>query len=335
MQSLPNGEEDWDCWKRVAQLGPFSYESFPYVFYDCLHGGSKYYLHHRKTYPERVSDKQKTCMAFYPLIKNYLRQQIPPIVVELRRRYLTNHPIKRFIRNLALKRYRCRHKTVFLTFADGIVFNSDRIVKQAESTSFFDTILAYSSATLGQDFQTKYASHLKQKRGYGYWCWKPYIIFQTLRTMHTGDLLVYADSGCTLSDYAKTALEDMILENRRSSIPLFVANDSNFDHTIAQWTKADLLEYFGVRYNAEVLNRRMWEAGRLGIFAHPNTLELLEKWCEVAEQMSLIDDSPSTLSESPAFREHRHDQSIFNLLLNLCPFSSGIENALYATRLRN
>jgi hypothetical protein len=43
MRSLPNGEEDWDCWKRVAQLGPFSYENFPCVFYDCLHGGGKHY----------------------------------------------------------------------------------------------------------------------------------------------------------------------------------------------------------------------------------------------------------------------------------------------------
>lgn len=43
MQSLPNAEEDVDCWRRVAHVAVFSYDRTPCVFYDAEHGGGRHY----------------------------------------------------------------------------------------------------------------------------------------------------------------------------------------------------------------------------------------------------------------------------------------------------
>ena len=39
----------------------------------------------------------------------------------------------------------------------------------------------------------------KNKRGYGYWLWKSYIIKKTMDMMKDGDILLYLDSGCEIN----------------------------------------------------------------------------------------------------------------------------------------
>ena len=44
---------------------------------------------------------------------------------------------------------------------------------------------------------------LANKRGYGYWLWKPYLIMKTLEQMNDNDILVYADCGCEIESNKK------------------------------------------------------------------------------------------------------------------------------------
>jgi hypothetical protein len=44
------------------------------------------------------------------------------------------------------------------------------------------------------DFVNRNKNILQQKRGAGYWLWKPYIIFQELYLARDGDIIVYSDA---------------------------------------------------------------------------------------------------------------------------------------------
>lgn len=263
-----------------------------------------------------------------------IKRFIPTWALNFRRKYLVNHPLKRLRRENKINRYRRQHKIVFLTFADGENFTFTRIKQQAESSGFFDEIHTYSRKTLDEPFYRKFAQHIISQRGFGYWCWKPYLLEKTLLSMNEGDMLVYADSGCTFSEYCKQALEEIILEHLTQKKSLFLAGDSNHSSTIEQWTKADLLDEFGCLSNPEILNRRQWEAGRIAVFNSTKNRELCKMWTHYSSNLHLIDDSPSKIEESKAFIEHRHDQSIFNLLTKDLPLSIGLEKAIYATRHR-
>jgi hypothetical protein len=208
-------------------------------------------------------------------MRSQIKRFIPSFLLNVRRTHLINHPLKRFVREYKIAHYKKRHKTIFLTFADGISFTSDRIVKQASAIGFFDRIIAHSRTTLGNDFLHRFRTHLQHQRGYGFWSWKPSIIAETLETMKDGDFLVYADSGCTFSDYARVALEDILLVYIKQSHAFYLPDDSNKDHLISQWTKADVLSHFGYLNDRKVLNTRLWEAGRLGIFKSPSTVKLV------------------------------------------------------------
>ena len=58
-----------------------------------------------------------------------------------------------------------------------------------------DKVFEYSPKDIGFDFYKKNKSILDQKRGNGYWLWKPYIISETLKKIEYGDFLLYIEAG--------------------------------------------------------------------------------------------------------------------------------------------
>jgi hypothetical protein len=50
----------------------------------------------------------------------------------------------------------------------------------------------------------------------------------------------------------------------------------------------------------------------------PNNIDFFNKWFEtsIVDNYHLIDDSPSIIKNDKSFKEHRHDQSIFSILIN-------------------
>lgn len=259
---------------------------------------------------------------------------VPFWLLSLRRKYLVNHPIERLCKGYKLGRFRKQHDVVFLTFADGKNFTYARIRQQAEKLDFFDKILTFSRTDLGEDFYQTFSEQMKSTRGFGYWCWKPYLLHEALLEMKNGDMLVYADCGCTFSDYANMALTEILLEHLSDGTELFLPDDANQQATIEQWTKMDLLLHFGHSTNSPILKSRQWEANRIVVFKSDKVMHLATRWMKLAANAHFIDDSPSINTESAGFIEHRHDQAIFNLLTCNLSMKPGIEKALYASRLR-
>ena len=75
----------------------------------------------------------------------------------------------------------------------------ERIRKEAEQMGCFNgQIKVYTPEDLSEEFKKAVGDILNETRGGGYWTWKPYIIMDMLTKLKDNDILVYADSGCTL-----------------------------------------------------------------------------------------------------------------------------------------
>ncbi len=66
----------------------------------------------------------------------------------------------------------------------------------------FNKIYSFTEQDLinDSDFWNKHKDFiLKNKRGYGYWVWKPYLISKILKEINDNDILLYLDAGCELN----------------------------------------------------------------------------------------------------------------------------------------
>ena len=83
---------------------------------------------------------------------------------------------------------------IFITFGGGekkYINAGIRLFKQAESTLFFNKTILYTDRYLKNDkkFWDKHSEFiLRNKKGYGYWIWKSYIIKKTMENMKNGNI---------------------------------------------------------------------------------------------------------------------------------------------------
>ena len=63
------------------------------------------------------------------------------------------------------------------------------------SNNFFDEHHILSPSNINQDFYNKNKNILDLKLGAGYFLWKPYIIYETLKKINDGDIIFYVDAG--------------------------------------------------------------------------------------------------------------------------------------------
>jgi Glycosyltransferase family 10 (fucosyltransferase) C-term len=210
----------------------------------------------------------------------------------------------------------------FLTFADGQVFTSDRVLETARRSNYFTNFVAMDPSL--PFLQAHRAFVEKNRRGLGYWIWKPASIFHTLSELPEGDILVYSDSGSeVLPFYASTVYRwyDMLI---RGGKEILVLELPFAEH---EWTKMDVIKAFlpgATAGNVEALlaSSALGSIGQIGATAlvmknSGAVRRIVKDWMDLAvgDSYSLIDDSVSVAPNHSNFREHRHDQSLLSLLL--------------------
>jgi hypothetical protein len=225
-------------------------------------------------------------------------------------------------------------RLVFVTFADGVLFSGERLCREVGNLGVFDEIVDFTPSMLDPAFVERHKAHFEHARGYGFWVWKPQVILATLQGMNDGDILVYADAGCSTRPESRSRLLELLSDLLSGSDQPLLAAHPYSSFITRQWNKADLLDYFGMLGREDVLRSEQIEAGRVGLVKCDASLRLIEAWSHIASDLHLIDDSPSTIPNDPEFVEHRHDQSIFSLLLVGKSYMTGLEDVFRATRLR-
>jgi len=203
---------------------------------------------------------------------------------------------------------------IFITFGagDNNYYEAvNRLTNQANSLNIFDEIIPYTDEYLKNDkvFWNKHYSFIENnKRGYGYWLWKPYIIKKTMETLNHGDVLMYLDCGCEI-DIRRREIIQHFLELVKSE---YLIGSSTFCPE-KEWNKMDLIEKLGLN-DAKYLDSEQNQAGALLFLINDKTIDFINRWYELCCDYHNIDDSPSIIPNLDCFVEHRHDQSIFSLL---------------------
>jgi hypothetical protein len=202
---------------------------------------------------------------------------------------------------------------LFLTFGDERYEEAlRRVEKEALASGFFDRIVVKRPADLGSAFWKQHGSFVHaNRRGYGLWIWKPWLILEALRSCEPDDFLVYLDAGCTINERGRARFEDYC---RRAAASAVGALGFQLPLLEKSYTKGDLFE----RLHAwHLKDTRQVRASIVVIQCRAESIRFAEEWLALAEDHPLISDEPSSVSNDPSFLKHRHDQSIFSLLSKL------------------
>ena len=221
---------------------------------------------------------------------------------------------------------------VLVSFADSRMKKSfNRLLNQANEFNFFDKIYLLNENDLSVDFKNKFKNELiLGSKGYGYWCWKPEVIANILEKLNDKDCLIYIDAGCHLNKNGKKRLLEYfdIVRRQDKGIVAFQADTPNEHNSTLyhdgrklrnlknyKWIKGDILDFFNMRNNIDVLNSQEIAGGVLLIKKCDQSVSIIKKWREIIfKHSNFINDEPSISPNLPGFIQNRHDQAIWTLL---------------------
>ena len=214
-----------------------------------------------------------------------------------------------------------------------------RFKNQLENLEIFDEIIAFTEKNLQEkeEFWLKHKNFLENnKRGYGYWMWKPYLIMEQLKNMSEGDILFYADAGCEVDDSKKDnfiSLKEYFL--KEDSVPILARKLCGYKEE--HYCKMDT--FIAMDCSENSMKTPQYQAGILGIRNCQQARDFVERWYCYCTCYHLLDDTPSKLDNAKKFKEHRHDQSLFSLLykqtFSNVTLSIDIGDCVFILRTRN
>ncbi len=207
-----------------------------------------------------------------------------------------------------------------VTYGSGAFARSvKRLVSDARRFGF-SKIHVYRPEMLPRDFIRAHQKFLVQsRRGDGYWLWKSYIVQDVLSRLPDGAMLFYADAGCAINVDAQARFYEWVdLCDARDVISFEMVKETLLEK---YWTKMSVAEFMNCTA-PQYLETGQIAAGIFGIKKTPRTVDLVRRWHDICCLEWTIDNSVQPPKNDEGFREHRHDQSVFSLLLKQAGFAS-------------
>lgn len=213
-------------------------------------------------------------------------------------------------------------KRYFITFGAGNFSKRVKILeKQAKEVNWFDDVIIETPETISS-FIDEHKGHFKNKRGFGYYLWKPYIILRQLEKMSDGDLLFYTDSGATILPHRKNRFIEYVNLLESSDTPILTFPiPSNPKSTCY---KTSLLKRFNLEGNNYFLESDQIESGVLCLRKCQYSINIIKEWLDVMIEDNYIYSTDELLYEEQLknFTSYRHDQSV---LCIICKYNSAHE----------
>lgn len=205
----------------------------------------------------------------------------------------------------------------FITFGAGgkkYIDAGNRILNQAKKTELFDECKLYTDTDLknNKEFWSKHKKFIiNNKRGFGYWLWKSFLIKESIKNMNDGDILLYLDAGLEIDFRKKKLLNDKFKIVKKDYI--IGTNVLKRFGPEKKWCKMDLILHLNMLDN-KYLNTQQRQGGTVLIMVCEKTRKFISEWYNIACNYNLLNDTPSKNKNLKCFKKHRHDQSIFSLL---------------------
>jgi len=147
-------------------------------------------------------------------------------------------------------------------------------------------------------FKNHHKELLKSERGYGFWCWKPYLVSMTINKMKDGDILIWADAGQTFVNDVNHVIKEM-----KEDVFLFSNGWPHFD-----WCKADCIDCI-IPFPQEK-DYKQTQASLIFFRVSEESRNFCKEWFAYSLIPGIIDNEPSKIDNVETFKEHRHDQAI-------------------------
>lgn len=212
-------------------------------------------------------------------------------------------------------------KKIFCAYADqSCAYSLKRIGNQAKSLGVFDDIRLYTPLDLPEYVKT--LALLKHGYGGGYWAWKPFIIYETLKNEEDGAVVCYADAGCTLRkgvewiQYFEIMKDyDTLCFKYRDSMPEWKKFGTS-ETAIRYWGKKSSLIFLDIYIGDKEWrnDNKIW--GGL-LFFRGKKNNMLKHWMNITKNHPevILDPSPKEMTDQyPYFALHKHDQVVITAL---------------------
>ena len=171
-----------------------------------------------------------------------------------------------------------------------------------------DKVIRYTPDDLDEEFCRKNRSILEQKRGYGYWIWKPYVLHKALQTVQDGDYVMYVDCGAAYVNDISNLIR--VMERDKQDVMCFCIRQME-----RRWNKRDNL-ILQEADTPEILESNQICGGYILLRKTERSCKLIEQFLAYVQDERMLTDMPNVLGVDnyPDFIEHRHDQAIWSVL---------------------
>lgn len=208
-----------------------------------------------------------------------------------------------------------------VSFASGIEFSLSRFRLHKQIVNAGLTPIFYSPRIIkAKDpifFEEMFLTKSRHPKGYGGWVWKPYIVFDALRQIPEGAILIYMDIGC---DLLPTSRFHMVLESfKKSENDILILPVSNRTGGVRArgaseflWTTKSVLDYFSLNSEARLMPQ--FRATWFALKVNSRSLSLAEYWfrCATLENNQLLIPNVANVGDSSC---HQFDQSLLSCIL--------------------
>lgn len=207
-------------------------------------------------------------------------------------------------------------KCILISFADSRYQASLQMCKRNTKEFGFDSRYFFSEKDLPSSL-IKDMKPYKYRRGFGYWYWKAFLVNEMFKDLSEGDVLVYSDSGNFWNPKGVKRFNEYVEMLAKSKISILAFQQPFLEK---DYSKGDLLEYFGVYNDPTVtLSYQLW-GGAFILKKTKESIHLISQWLNIFRfHHDLATDKQSVKPNLWGFIENRHDQSIFSILVKKIP----------------
>ncbi len=195
-----------------------------------------------------------------------------------------------------------------INFADDNFKSAQKFNSKMAKKFGADVVVEYGPDYIDDEFKRENRAIWDNKRGCGYWLWKPYITKKTLAEINEGDYLLYMDSGsCAVDDIH--ILTD-IMARDKIDIMLFCL------HSLEKYySKRDAFVLLDCD-KPEFTESPQRCATYFLLRKSDRSVKFINEWLEFAQDRRIITNEPNVmgLDNYDGFVENRHDQTVLSLL---------------------
>jgi len=187
--------------------------------------------------------------------------------------------------------------------------SAERLITQSKDFPSIDERKAYNDTDLPPEYHELFSA----LTGFGFYSWKPYLIYTELLKLELNDILVYIDAGCELNKRGIRRFDDYLSYTSKNDVLLF-----EMQHQNRHWTKnhPKLLGY------PEHYYRNQLAATIIFLKNNERARQLAKAWLDLCayENGALLKPPEEHELQLPGFMKHRCDQSC----LSLCAYQHNI-----------